>query len=84
MTGVPIELAGPATTIRFGVTKHRVTLIARAARGSAEAARPGPGLVDVAWARLDDLGDLTFGSATRRLIAWARAHRADLELDRSP
>lgn len=80
LTGVPIRLAGPSHTIRFGVTKHRVTLVAHAAEGLGEPTRPGPGLVEAAWAGLADLEARTFGSASRRLVAWARAHAAELGL----
>ena len=70
LTGVEASIEPVAKTLKFGVTTHRVTLETHRATWIAGEARPGPGLVDVAWEPLENLGSYTFSSASRRLIAW--------------
>lgn len=69
LTGVAAEIGPRSATIRFGVTNYRVTLEAR--RGTARSGRPkpGPGLIDAAWIEPERLGDFTFSSPSRRLMA---------------
>jgi A/G-specific adenine glycosylase len=69
LTGITAEVGPPALTIRYGVTNYRVAL--DVSRGSADPGRPepGPGLIDARWVEPARLGDYTFSSASRRLIA---------------
>ncbi len=68
LTGVTASIGPVAATVRFGVTRYRVTLeIARGER-RAGTPQPGPGLIDTRWETLDGLGALTFGSAGRRIL----------------
>jgi A/G-specific adenine glycosylase len=76
LTGLNVE-AGPARkTVRFGVTKHRVTLHAHPAAplDPPGTPAPGPNLDRVAWATPADLAAFPFGSAQRKLKAWAVDH----------
>lgn len=69
LAGIVAQVAPPGGTIRYSVTNHRVTL--EIARGLARAGRPrpGPGLVDARWVEVERLRELTFSSASRRIIA---------------
>ncbi len=69
LAGVRASIGPATTTIRFGVTTHRVSLdVHRAAWIEGEAV-PGPGLVAAAWVPIDHLDRYTLSSATRKLIA---------------
>jgi A/G-specific adenine glycosylase len=70
VTGITAQIGPPLKTIGYSVTKHRVKLIVHLARARSGDARPGPGLVDARWVEVDRLGEYTFSSAGRRLIAW--------------
>jgi A/G-specific adenine glycosylase len=72
LTSVRIRLSSETTTVRFGVTKHKVTLVAQVAEGLDEATSPGPGLVEACWVATDRLDELTASSAVRKLMAWVR------------
>jgi A/G-specific adenine glycosylase len=63
-------------TVRFGVTKHRVTLHAHPAALLAPPGTPtpGPNLDRVQWATPAELDALPFGSAQRKLKSWAVDH----------
>jgi A/G-specific adenine glycosylase len=74
LTGVAIRVGRAAKDLRFGVTKHRVTLTAHTAVPLGGEPTPGPGLVRVAWEAPQALADYPFGSAGRRLAAWVAAH----------
>lgn len=78
LTGVDVRLGPAVKTVRFSVTKHRVTLEAYAARGLSEPLVPGPGLVEAEWVRPEDLSGRPFGAAGRRLAAWIAEHGAQL------
>jgi A/G-specific adenine glycosylase len=69
LTGVAADIGPPSATIRYGVTNYRVTL--EVSRGEARSGtpKPGPGLIDARWAEPQRLGEFTFSSASRRLIA---------------
>ncbi|MFO0958178.1 MAG: A/G-specific adenine glycosylase [Isosphaeraceae bacterium] len=67
LTGVRIRGGQELATVRFTVTRYRVTLTAIGAEGLDEATRPGPGLVEAAWFLPSSLDGLTLGSATRKL-----------------
>ena len=69
LAGVAAEIGPPSTTIRYGVTNYRVTLEVSGGEARAGEPKPGPGLIDARWADRQRLGELTFSSASRRLIA---------------
>jgi A/G-specific adenine glycosylase len=70
VTGITARIGPPVKTIAYSVTKHRVKMIVHLAKASSGDAKPGPGLVDARWVEPERLGDFTFSSAGRRLIAW--------------
>jgi A/G-specific adenine glycosylase len=76
LTGVSADVGPPETTIRYGVTNYRVALeVCRGeARPRSAGLRPGPGLIDARWAEPGQLGEFTFSSAGRRLIALLSSH----------
>ena len=69
LTGITAAIGPPSATIRYGVTNYRVTM--EVSRGEARSGnlRAGPGLIDARWVEPERLGDFTFSSAGRRLIA---------------
>jgi A/G-specific adenine glycosylase len=72
LTGISSRVGPIATTVKFGVTRHRVTLDVHLARPIGGEPRPGPGLVDARWATFEELEDVTRSSATRRVLAWLK------------
>jgi A/G-specific adenine glycosylase len=70
LTSVSASVGPVATTVKFVVTKHRVTLDVHLARRIEGNPQPGPGLVETAWVTPVELEGLTCGSATRRVLAW--------------
>ncbi|WP_169973540.1 A/G-specific adenine glycosylase [Tautonia rosea] len=74
LTGISLALGEPLHTIRYAVTKHRVTLSAMAAAPLGGAPTPGPGLSAVEWRSIADLDPLPRTGATRRLSLWASSH----------
>jgi A/G-specific adenine glycosylase len=70
LTGVVIRPGPPMKTVLYSVTKHRVKLIAHLAEARATTPIPGPGLIDARWVDTAALGQYTFSSPSRRLIAW--------------
>ena len=74
LTGVDARIGPLATTVRYGVTRHRVELEAYRAVGLSEVTRPGPGLVRASWETPESLAVYPFGSAGRSLIAWIAGH----------
>jgi A/G-specific adenine glycosylase len=70
IAGVSTSVGPTATTLKYGVTKHRVTLAVHLARRLSGQPLPGTGLVDAKWATVAELASLTMGSATRRVVAW--------------
>jgi A/G-specific adenine glycosylase len=71
LTSVRVKIGSALHTVRFGVTRHRVTLTAHAAHDIGGDPRPGPGLDRAAWIAPMEIAELTLGSAMRRLAAWA-------------
>ncbi len=69
LTGLGAAIGPPATTLRFGVTTHRVTLAAHPATWIEGEPSPGPGLVAAAWEPVGAIGRHPLGSATRKLLA---------------
>jgi A/G-specific adenine glycosylase len=72
VTGITARIGPQVKTIAYSVTKHRVKLLVHLAEASSGDAIPGPGLMGARWVRPEELGDYTFSSAGRRLIAWMR------------
>ena len=72
VTGITARIGPPMKTIAYSVTKHRVKLIVHLARAPSGDARAGPGPGDARWVEPEQLGEYTFSSAGRRLIAWIR------------
>jgi A/G-specific adenine glycosylase len=70
MIGINAQIGPPIKTIPYSVTKHRVKLIVHLARARSGDARPGPGFLSARWVQRERLGDYTFSSPNRRLIAW--------------
>lgn len=73
LTGIRAEMGPASRTVRYGVTRYRMTLTAHpgAERGGDPA--PGPGLDEVLWERVEALRRHPFGSAQRRVLAWAES-----------
>lgn len=69
LTGVRIRTGRELATVRFAVTRYRVTLTAFAAEALDDVTelRPGPGLVAVGWFADAAIDGLTLSSATRKL-----------------
>ena len=74
LTGIRAQVGPRETSVRFGVTTHRVKLDVHRARWVEGEVVPGPGCVDAAWVRPEQLAEYTLGSATRRVVAWLLAH----------
>ena len=72
LTGISIEPGPPVKALTYSVTNHRVKLSAYLAEARAGILKPGPGLVDARWVEPAKLGEYTFSSASRRLIAWIK------------
>jgi hypothetical protein len=72
LTGISI-IPGPLfKALTYAVTNHRVNLTAHRAQARAGTLEPGHGLVDARWVDPSEMGDYTFSSASRRLIASIR------------
>jgi hypothetical protein len=72
VTGLTARIGPQVKTIAYTVTKHRVKLLVHLAEAPSGDAIPGPGLRSARWVEPEALGDYTFSSAGRRLIAWIR------------
>jgi A/G-specific adenine glycosylase len=71
LTGVDAQIGDRVLMVRYSVTRHRATLEAYRGLGLSEPLTPGRGLVRAAWVPTEDLASYPFGSAHRRLMAWA-------------
>jgi A/G-specific adenine glycosylase len=80
VTGITARIGPQVKTIAYSVTKHRVKLSVHLAEALSGDPIPGPGLTGARWVRPEELGDYTFSSAGRRLIAWIREAPARLNL----
>ena len=76
LTGIRVEVGDLAKTLNYGVTRHRVRLLAHKAVALSGEPRPGPGLDEVRWVEPEALADLTLGSAARRLATAVAADPA--------
>ncbi len=70
LTGISIDPGPPVKVVTYAVTNHRVKLRAHLAKARPGIPEPGPGFVDARWVEQARLGEYTFSSASRRLIAW--------------
>jgi A/G-specific adenine glycosylase len=73
LTGISIAPGPAVKSLTYSVTNHRVRLTAYLANALGGVLEPGPGLVDARWVEPARLGEFTFSSASRRLIAWIQA-----------
>lgn len=71
LTGVRVRPGPASTTLRYGVTRHRVELAVHPAADLGGEPSPGPGMVEARWVAPADLDALTLGSASRRVAARA-------------
>lgn len=69
LTDLRLKIGSLQHTIRYGVTRYRVELRAHPAESPPADPRPGPGLDAAAWLGPDQMSDLSFGAATRKLLA---------------
>ena len=70
LAGFPVESGPTVATIKFGVTKYRVTLeVHRARAASRPIPAPGPGLTEAAWVPPGRVEVLPKSAATRRVLA---------------
>jgi 8-oxo-dGTP pyrophosphatase MutT (NUDIX family) len=74
LTGVSLRIGPVVRSLKYGVTKHRVTLVARVAWPIGGEPRPGPGLSAVEWRSPEELIALTRTGATRLLSGWAASN----------
>jgi A/G-specific adenine glycosylase len=81
ITGSRVRSGPPVKMIRYSVTKHRVELFVHLARALSATLKPGPGHVDARWVAPGALGEYTFSSAGRRVIAWINQNPAALLAD---
>ena len=81
LTGVCVRLGEKCKSLTYSVTKHRVTLEARAATAETGDPTPGPGFSEARWVEPSALADLTFSSAGRRLASAVATSPADWGVD---
>lgn len=68
LTGVHARIGGPSRTIRYSVTKHRVTLTARPGEGPTGDTVPGPNHDRAEWVTPEALATYPMGAPTRKLL----------------
>lgn len=81
LTGIRIEVGDLVKTLTYGVTRHRVRLLAHRAAALAGALIPAPGFTEVRWVAPVALAELPLGSASRRLAAAIQAAPGDWGID---
>lgn len=74
LAGVRVAVSELAHSVKFGVTKHRVTLNAYYTTGPEEVGIPDSGRKDSRFASSDEIAGLMMGSGVRRVARWAVAH----------
>jgi A/G-specific adenine glycosylase len=77
LTGVNVRLGEKRKTIKYSVTKHRVTLDVYPADAVGGDLQAGPGLSDARWVDPGGLAELALSSAGRRLASAVADHPAD-------
>lgn len=71
LTGVNIAAGEAEHTIKFGVTKHRITLNVHQASDLGGEVVPAVDFKAASFVKPDDVSGLTMGSAMRRVARWA-------------
>ena len=74
LTGVEIAAPHPVRSVKFSVTKHRVTLSAYQATARDERIIPDAGCAAARFASAGEIAGLMMGSGVRTLSDWAVAH----------
>ena len=74
LTGVQVAEAGLACSVKFGVTKHRLTLNAYYGTEADGAIIPDSGQYDSRFVSSDEIAGLVMGSGVRKVARWAVAH----------
>ena len=74
LTGLEVAVEAVVTTVRFGVTTHKVQLDVHRATWCAGEATVRPGWIEAKWVTPDHLVDYTLGSATRKVVSWLLKH----------
>jgi A/G-specific adenine glycosylase len=74
ITGVQIADDGVAYTVKFGVTKHRVTLAAHHATDLGGLEIPSTGYIEARFVSSDEMAGLVMGSGVRKVARWAVAN----------
>ena len=78
VTGIVATIGPAAKTVRYGVTNHKVELIAHLAEsGDDRDPVAGRGFIQAVWADLETCAALPFGTPGRRLLAWLVEERLD-------
>ncbi len=70
LTGIHAQIGPPVHSFRFGVTNHRVTMQVHLGTAISGRLKTTDGFTDARWVRTRELPAFTFGSASRRIIAW--------------
>ena len=70
LTGIRARVGPAIKSLSYSVTNHRVKLIVHLAEASADTPALARGLIDVRWSQPEKLGEVTFSSVGRRVIAW--------------
>lgn len=87
LTGISARIGPAVHTLRFGVTRYRISLTAHAAFYESGEFSKSPGFTDLAWALPEELSQYPLGAASRRLAVWAAKHwdtlkgKGDSEMD---
>ena len=79
LTAIRPEIGPVLTTLRFGVTRHRVVMTVYEAQARSTKPKPGPGMDQAAWERPEGLSAYTFGSAQRKIIARLTGESGSIE-----
>jgi A/G-specific adenine glycosylase len=74
--GVAVAVGPALRTVRYTVTKHRVTLTVHGTIDRGGAPAPGPGLTRAEWVEPQRLNELIFSSPMRKLVTWAASRMA--------
>jgi A/G-specific adenine glycosylase len=79
LTGINAQVGPAVHTFRFGVTNHKVTMEVHLGRALSGTLKAAPGFGEARWVHPNDLRTYTFGSASRRVIAWLEKNVTLLE-----
>jgi len=70
MTGLRVEVGPPLKSLKYSVTRYRVTMSVRKAGNSRGIIMAGAGLADSRWADPSEIARLPFTSPARRIVSW--------------